>query len=870
MEKNGKKLGEYLYEHLENNEYLRKLMEILSLQYAFWLFNGDWKLTNKKKYDLLKFADLLSKSISSQENNHQKNIALRIVAILSKMYPNDPRVGLITDEVLTRFNNFLPRKKQGYSVIPTIDYLWNDVLKEYQKDKRQIPGQKNQSFIGKQDVIFKSLASQLNSFSAPTSMGKTFLIEKYIEFKVMTDSVENFAITVPSKALITEVKSRLIDDLGTKLSENHYRVISHPEEFQSDYEGNFIFVMTPERLSALIFQKPEVRLAYLFIDESQKATEMSSRSIFYYEIFDQIKEWNNLPKITLASPLVPNPGVFKQLVEANKKDEGLQITESPVTQVKIIFDRYDKEILIYDDLNKKATTIDKFTGTPSVSEIVLGMLKIQKGSKCNLIYYGSKKNAISDAVVVGRQLPELNDAKLNELADYISRKIHPKYILVDLIRKGIAFHTGELPINVRIRIEEACREGLLKLVFCTSTLLEGVNLPADNIFVTTLHNGKGKLSRLDFLNLIGRVGRLGHSMIGNVFLITGESEKSHSNREAYLSMLAGKLNKAKLSVTVIKPKQAAEIKKSLEKGDVRLDNIEKDKNYDLIRKLSLLYVKELRNDHHGVVRTHLAKHITYKEERKILQSLQERYVDELEDDINFSSDQSESLRNKISQENIKGYPNIHDGEKLRWPEAKAFLLKLSEIFNWAIYESDFVKSKQDKETQDKVIEDDAKIALLWMSGYSLQRICDFAIQIRDPERGDTRFLNRVRQYHENTPNIDWETITINLVMKRLQNLQFVLGKYFLKVTQELTKSGMPPQNDWYRFMEYGTDSDLRIWLQQNGYSRESSEYIEDNKDEFIIQTDNNYFVSKNILKANDLDAVSETKEIEINVPEIFI
>lgn len=468
-------------------------------------------------------------------------------------------------------------------------------------------------------------------------------------------------------------------------------------------------------------------------------------------------------------------------------------------------------------------------------------------------------------------MEESNDPRLIELADYISRKIHPKYILVKLVRKGIAFHTGELPVDVRIRIEEACRQGILKLVFCTSTLLEGVNLPADNIFVTTLQNGKRALSQLDFLNLIGRVGRLGHSMLGNVFLITGDTANSHSNRAAYLSRMNNRLKKAKLSVDVIKPKQAAAIKKSLEKGDVRLDNIEKDKNYDLIRKLSLLYVKELRNDHHGVVRTHLAKHITYKEERKILQSLQERYSDELEDDINFSSDQSESLRNKISQENIKGYPNIHDGGgKLRWPEAKAFLLKLSEIFNWAIYESDFVKSKQDKETQDKVIEDDAKIALLWMSGYSLQRICDFAIQIRDPERGDTRFLNRVRQYHENTPNIDWETITINLVMKRLQNLQFVLGKYFLKVTQELTKSGMPPQNDWYRFMEYGTDSDLRIWLQQNGYSRESSEYIEDNKDEFIIQADNHYFVSKDILKANDLDAVSETKEIEINVPEIFI
>ncbi|RAM09504.1 helicase [Limosilactobacillus fermentum] len=870
MEKNGKKLGEYLYEHLENNEYLRKLMEILSLQYAFWLFNGDWKLTNKKKYDLLKFADLLSKSISSQENNHQKNIALRIVAILSKMYPNDPRVGLITNEVLTRFNNFLPRKKQGYSVIPTIDYLWNDVLKEYQKDKRQIPGQKNQSFIGKQDVIFKSLASQLNSFSAPTSMGKTFLIEKYIEFKVMTDSVENFAITVPSKALITEVKSRLIDDLGTKLSENHYRVISHPEEFQSDYEGNFIFVMTPERLSALIFQKPEVRLAYLFIDESQKATEMSSRSIFYYEIFDQIKEWNNLPNITFASPLVPNPGVFKQLVEANKKDEGLQITESPVTQVKIIFDRYAKEILIYDDLNKKATTIDKFTGTPSVSEIVLGMLKIQKGSKCNLIYYGSKKNAISDAVVVGRQLPELNDAKLNELADYISRKIHPKYILVDLIRKGIAFHTGELPINVRIRIEEACREGLLKLVFCTSTLLEGVNLPADNIFVTTLHNGKGKLSRLDFLNLIGRVGRLGHSMIGNVFLITGESEKSHSNREAYLSMLAGKLNKAKLSVTVIKPKQAAAIKKSLEQGNVRLEDLKEHRNYDLIRKLSLLYVKELKDNRSSVVREYLAKSINPDEEKKILQTLQNRYSDMLEDDINFSSDQSEKLREKISQEDVRAYPDIYKGEKLNLSETKDFLLKLSEIFDWDIYESGFIKSKEDKEIQEKIVEDDAKLTLLWISGYSLRKICDLAIKIRDPKSGDTGFLNRVSRYNDEIPNITWDTITINAVMNRLQKLQFVLGKYFLKFTQELTKSGLAPQNDWYKFLEYGTDSNLRIWLQQNGYSRESSEYIEEHKGELIIEEFDGWKLTNLIQSVDDIDVVNETKEVRINVPEIFL
>lgn len=869
MLQQGKKLGEYLYEYLQNDDYLHKLVGTLSEQYAYWLFHLDWKLTGKQKHDLLRFADLLAKSINQNGDNRQKNIALKIVAILSKMYLDDPEVALITNEVLTSFNNFLPRQGQNYTVVPTIEQLWNEALVNYQKEKRQIPGEESKSFIGKQDIIFKSLGNELTSFSAPTSMGKTFLVEKYIELQVKEGVVGNFAITVPSKALITEVKAQLIKDLGAVLGEKQYRIISHPEEYRADYEGSYICVMTPERLLALLTQYSGVRLIHLFIDESQKATEASSRSVFYYEIFDRISGWRIRPKITFASPLIPNPGIFKKLVQTTESNDGLRIVESPVAQVKIIFNRYANKVEAYDDLNQSTSLIGTFERTPSIPDIIRKMMSILGNSQCNLVYYGSKVNAISDAVVVSRSMEESNDPRLKELAGYISRKIHPKYILVNLVRKGIAFHTGELPVDVRIRIEEACRQGILKLVFCTSTLLEGVNLPADNIFVTTLQNGKRMLSQLDFLNLIGRVGRLGHSMLGNVFLITGDTENSHSNRAAYLSRMNNRLKKAKLSVDVIKPKQAAAIKKSLEKGDVRLDNIEKDKNYDLIRKLSLLYVKELRNDHYGVVRTHLAKHITYKEERNILQSLQERYADELEDDINFSSDQSENLRKKISQENIKGYPDIRDGKKLMWPEAKAFLLKLSEIFNWGIYESDFVKSKQDKETQDKIIEDDAKIALLWMSGYSLQRICNIAIKIRDPECGDTRFLNRVRQYHEDTPNINWETITINAVMKRLQNLQFVLGKYFLKVTQELTKGGMPPQNDWYRFMEYGTDSDLRIWLQQNGYSRESSEYIEANKDVLVEGDPGEWRLSRRVQFVEDVDVKKETQEVMVNVPDIF-
>ena len=864
-----KKLGRYLYDNLKNNTYLRKLVKILLIQYAYCLFGVNWKLTQKQKNDLLRFADLLSKSINESGAAKQRNLALRIIALLTKMYPQDPDVAIVNNEVLSSLKNFLPRNGASYKQTITLSQLWNEAINDYQKRKRQIPGQRGEFFFGKQDEIFQSLGDYLNSFSAPTSMGKTFLIKKYIEFKITSGGTGNFAITVPSKALITEVRSSLIDALGGDLAEYSYRVVSRAEEYGLDYQTqNFIFVMTPERLSNLLMQNPDLRLEHLFIDESQKITEEDSRSIFYYEIFDQIKSWERKPKITFASPLIPNPGIFKQLISDQEDNNGISISESPVTQVKFIIDRYSQSLLGYDDLTHETFKLSKFSEN-LLPHIILDISKAIGPNKQSLIYYSSKAAAISDAVIVARQAGEINDSNLNSLADYIARKIHPNYVLVSLVKKGIAFHTGELPIDVRTKIEDAYRQGILKFVFCTSTLLEGVNLPADNIFVTSLNNGQRKLTPLEFLNLIGRVGRLNHSMVGNVFLITGEKKNSRSNLDAYLKDLNNDLKKEKLSVEkVIKPKQAAAIKQSLRTGNIKLEQLKNDKNYDLIRKLSLLYIQEIKNDCPGIVRRRFSLSINNDDEQQIINSLSERYTGDLEEDINFSSDQSEKLKREISNTGIQKYPSIFIGEKLNVSNTRDFLLKLSDIFNWQLYEKKFIAANQSPEIQDEIINDYTKLTLLWIAGFSLKQICGYAILIRN--NGDPRFLDRLDQYRSNSYNIDWDTITINAVMRQLQNIQFVLGKYFLKVTTELTKNGIPPENDWYRFMEYGTDSDLRIWLQQNGYSRESSAYIEDNKDEFIIQVDNNYFVSKNILKANDLDTVSETKEIEINVPEIFI
>jgi replicative superfamily II helicase len=72
-----------------------------------------------------------------------------------------------------------------------------------------------------------------------------------------------------------------------------------------------------------------------------------------------------------------------------------------------------------------------------------------------------------------------------------------------------------------MKIEKLFRDRKIVAMFCTSTLVEGVNLPADNLFITTYRKGRGqtKMTAVDFRNLVGRVGRINYNLYGNVFLV---------------------------------------------------------------------------------------------------------------------------------------------------------------------------------------------------------------------------------------------------------------------------------------------------------------------------------------------------------------
>jgi hypothetical protein len=118
---------------------------------------------------------------------------------------------------------------------------------------------------------------------------------------------------------------------------------------------------------------------------------------------------------------------------------------------------------------------------------------------------------------------ELGDEELDDLASFLRQEVHHLYRLAALVRKGVAFHYGNIPQIIRGRIEELLRDRKVRFICCTSTLLQGMNLPAKNIFVEDPKKGRGRsMQKGDFWNLVGRAGRLAKEFQGNVYCIYGK------------------------------------------------------------------------------------------------------------------------------------------------------------------------------------------------------------------------------------------------------------------------------------------------------------------------------------------------------------
>ena len=208
MENYNNTFGETYFENIENNEYLVQIYDDILFNYALKVFGYDQRMKkNIPVTDALRFADILSKSNHSTKSDMHKVWAQEIITMLNYIYPEDKDVSYVAGSVLTSVGNY-----QGRNIIKS-DFNGADALEklflEYKREYYTIPSEPDKQFMVAQKIAYNNFESMYYSYSAPTSMGKSFIMRMFIKEQIQNGKRYNFAIIVPTKALINELRIKI-------------------------------------------------------------------------------------------------------------------------------------------------------------------------------------------------------------------------------------------------------------------------------------------------------------------------------------------------------------------------------------------------------------------------------------------------------------------------------------------------------------------------------------------------------------------------------------------------------------------------------------------------------------------------------------
>ena len=172
--------GEHLFSKIDENIYLNKLYHNILWNYSKRLFQLNEK--EEKPVDIddaLTFADILSKSYGTSLADVHKTRAQEIAALLYEMNRDNEDVKYVLGSVLTNTGNFLGFNKYTpeYHGATVLERLFAHFNMEY----LTVPGEEAARFFPAQKEIYDSFEQRFFSYSAPTSMGKSYMMRVFIK-----------------------------------------------------------------------------------------------------------------------------------------------------------------------------------------------------------------------------------------------------------------------------------------------------------------------------------------------------------------------------------------------------------------------------------------------------------------------------------------------------------------------------------------------------------------------------------------------------------------------------------------------------------------------------------------------------------------
>ncbi|MGE7083827.1 DEAD/DEAH box helicase [Achromobacter xylosoxidans] len=469
---------------------------------------------------LIESASCLAMNDSIYSHKIAQTIALYSVATSS-----EPNILAACEHILAQLGNFpaadfvRQRSKLPDDALPTVVHARN-FYRRYQNTVA-LPHGKLPLTDFQLDIWADLEAGHSAAISAPTSAGKSYVVRQFLVKKIKESQDIRVAYVVPTRALMAEIHEKLSEVLGH--DDPTIRITSVPT---ADVENRprQIFVVTQERLLSYLDEGSPASFDYVVVDEAQQMGD-GSRGMILQDCLERINDANPACAQYFMAPMASR--VDNLALAVGRLEVATHLTvESPVISTKVVVKRstHSENELVLEILDEgKRTTIARLTRDYGFADrrALLANVCVELGSSGgSLIYASGPADAEDLALQIAINLKERDDSILQELAAFIQSEVHADYSLAFCVKRGVGFHYGAMPTLLRQALEDAFRSGTLSFLACTTTLFQGVNLPARNVFIDKVRRGtRGTLEREDIWNFIGRAGRLMHDVAGNVFLV---------------------------------------------------------------------------------------------------------------------------------------------------------------------------------------------------------------------------------------------------------------------------------------------------------------------------------------------------------------
>ncbi|NXH39315.1 HFM1 helicase, partial [Dicaeum eximium] len=383
---------------------------------------------------------------------------------------------------------------------------------------------------------------------APTGSGKTVMFELAITRLLMEAPLPWLNIKVVYMAPIKALCSQRFDDWKEKFGPIGLTCKELTGDTLMDdlFEIHHadIIITTPEKWDSMTRRWREnsiVQLVRLFLidevhvikDESRGATlevVVSRMKTIQSSLRRLLEKHDTVPplRFVAVSATIPNTqDIAEWLSDSKMPAVCLKIDEDqrPVKLRKIVlgFPCSDNQTEFKFDL--------------TLNYKIASIIQTYSEQKPALVFCATRKGVQQAASVLAKDAKFLLSIDQKQRLQGLANSLKDSK-LRELLTYGVAYHHAGMEISDRKIIEGAFTVGDLPVLFTTSTLAMGVNLPAHLVVVkSTMHYVGGvfqEYSETDILQMIGRAGRPQFDTTATAVIMT-----RCSTRERYIQMLNG-------------------------------------------------------------------------------------------------------------------------------------------------------------------------------------------------------------------------------------------------------------------------------------------------------------------------------------------